>query len=101
MTSTHCRRRTTSQFLKVASLVALLLELTQLTGSNQRPRLEICCVMLTSTDGMMADRHIPFRQIQSTLQYENRLILLTVKASDVSSDKSFAGHRGTNGRSIA
>jgi hypothetical protein len=57
MTSTHCRRRTTSQFLKVASLVALLLELTQLTGSNQRPRLEICCVMLTSTDGMMADRH--------------------------------------------
>jgi hypothetical protein len=60
MTSTHCRRRTTSQFLKVASLVALLLELTQLTGSNQRPRLEICCVMLTSTDGMMADRHSNF-----------------------------------------
>jgi hypothetical protein len=58
MTFTHCRRRTTSQFLKVASLVVLLLEMTQSTGPNQRPRLEICCVMLTSTVGMMADRHI-------------------------------------------
>jgi hypothetical protein len=57
MTSTHCRRRTTWQFLKVASLAALLLEMTQSTGPSQRPCLEICCVMLTSTDGMMADRH--------------------------------------------
>jgi hypothetical protein len=51
-------------------------------------------LILFNPISLIPKRLIPISPNSNTLQYENRLFVLTFKASDVSSDKSFAGHRG-------
>jgi hypothetical protein len=51
-------------------------------------------LILFNPISLIPKRLIPVSPNSDTLQYENHLFVLTFKASDVSSDKSFAGHRG-------